>query len=35
MTSGECARMVFELTTDKFKYLNGSVIRYDCGRSVK
>lgn len=35
MTSGECARMVFELTTDQFKYLNGLVIRYDCGRSVK
>ena len=35
MTSEECAEVVYELSSDKFKYMNGEVIKYDCGRSVK
>ena len=35
MSTEECAKMVFELTTDKFAYMTGEVIKYDCGRSLK
>ena len=35
MTSEECAEVVYELSSDKFQYMNGEVIKYDCGRSLK
>ena len=35
MTSEECAEIIYELTTDKYKFMNGSVVTYDCGRSLK
>ena len=35
LTSEECAEMIYALTTDAFKYMNGSIVTYDCGRSLK
>ena len=35
MTSEECAEVIYELTTEKFKYMNGQTVKYDCGRSLK
>lgn len=35
MTSEECAELIYELTTDKFQYMNGQTVKYDCGRSLK
>lgn len=34
MTAEECAEVVLELTGDKFAYMNGESIVYDCGRSL-
>ena len=35
LTSEECAEIIYELSLDKFKYMNGEIIKYDCGRSLK
>ena len=35
LTSQECASMVFELTKEPFKYMDGNVIQLDCCRSLK
>ena len=35
MTSEECAEVIYDLTTEKYKYMNGQTLKYDCGRSIK
>ena len=35
LSSEECAQAILGLTKDEFKYLNGAIIKYDCGRSIK
>ena len=35
MTSEECAELIYELTTEKYQYMNGQTVKYDCGRSLK
>lgn len=35
LTSEECAEMIYALSTDAFKYMNGAIVTYDCGRSLK
>lgn len=35
LTSEECAEMIYALTTKPFRYMNGSIVVYDCGRSLK
>ena len=35
LTSEEAADIIYELTKDKYKYMNGSTLVYDCGRTIK
>ncbi len=35
LTSEECAEAIYGLTGESFKYMNGSVVTIDCGRSLK
>lgn len=35
LTPKECAELIYQLTTDTFQYMNGSILVYDCGRSLK
>ena len=35
LTCDDCAKFIYALTLDEFKYMNGSIIKYDCGRSLK
>ena len=35
MTGEECAEVIYDLTTEKYQYMNGQTLKYDCGRSIK
>ena len=35
LTSEECAQAIFDLSGESFKYMNGSAVTIDCGRSLK